>query len=152
MTREVEVEQLPAQDVLAVRREVSMATIGTAMDSAFGALWRHVAQTGAQPAGPPLVLYLEPPEGEFTIEVCVPVAANAVGAEGIDVQHLPATEAATLVHQGPYDGLSASWQQLGDWVRGSGRTAGGPAREVYVTDPRGCAPEDLRTQLVIPLT
>ena len=152
MEPEVDLRRLPAQEVLAVRREVSLATIGTAMDSAFAALWRHVTETGAQPAGPPFVLYLEPPQGEFSVEVCVPVTANAVKGEGIEVRELPAAEVATLVHHGPYDGLSASWQQLREWVRASGRTAGGPAREVYVSDPRGCAPQDLRTELVIPLT
>lgn len=152
MQPEVGIRRLPAQEVLAVRRQVRLATIGDAMDGAFGALWRHVTETGAQPAGPPFVLYFEPPEGELSVEVCVPVTANAVGAEGIEVHELPAVEAATLVHHGPYDGLSASWQQLREWVRASGRTVAGPAREVYVTDPRGCAPQDLRTELVIPLT
>lgn len=149
---QVHVRALPAQHVLSTRRQVSLASIATGMDSAFGALWRHLADTGVQPSGPPFVLYLGTPEGEFPIDVCIPVAPGAVAGEGIETREMPGGEAATLVHRGPYDGLSEAWQLLTRWVQASGRTPSGPPREVYVTDPRTSAPEDLRTELVIPLS
>jgi effector-binding domain-containing protein len=150
--KEVHVRTLPAQHVLTTRRQVALASIAAGMDSAFGALWRHLADTGVQPSGPPFVLYLGPPEGEFPIDVCIPVAPGAAPGEGIEARELPGGEAATLVHRGPYDGLSDAWQVLTRWVQASGRPPSGPPREVYVTDPRSSAPEDLLTELVIPLS
>ncbi|MDF2143470.1 GyrI-like domain-containing protein [Knoellia sp. p5-6-4] len=152
MDEQVHVTTLPSQHVLVVRREVTLASIATGMDSAFGALWQHLSDSGVQPSGPPFVLYLGAPDGEFPIEVCVPVGTGPVGAQDIEARELPEGEGATLVHRGPYDGLAASWQTLTQWVGDSGRRPSGPPREVYVTDPRSCPPEDLRTELVIPLT
>jgi AraC family transcriptional regulator len=167
MDEQVHVTTLPSQQVLVVRRQVTLASIAAGMDSAFSALWQHLSDSGVQPSGPPFVLYLDVPEGEFPIEVCVPVGTGAVGAQGVGTQgvgaqgvgaqgiearELPGGEAAVLVHRGPYDGLARSWQALTQWVQDSDRRPGGPPREVYVTDPRSCAPEDLRTELVIPLS
>jgi effector-binding domain-containing protein len=97
------------------------------------------------------VLYLGPPEGQFPIDVCIPVASGTVGGEEVQARELPETEAATLLHRGSYDGLSAAWRALNRWVEASGRRPSGPPREVYLSDPRTSAAEDLRTELVIPL-
>ena len=152
MDKQVHVTTLPSQQVLVVRRQVTLASIAAGMDSAFSALWQHLSDSGVQPSGPPFVLYLGAPEGEFPIEVCVPVGPGAVGAQEIEARELPGGEGAVLVHHGPYDGLATSWQALTQWVQDSGRRPSGPPREVYVTDPSSTAPEDLRTELVIPLT
>jgi effector-binding domain-containing protein len=152
MDEQVHVTTLPSQHVLVVRRQVTLASIAEGMDSAFGALWQHLGDTGAQPIGPPLAIYLGAPEGEFPIEVCVPVEPGVVGTQEIEARELPGGEAAVLVHEGPYDGLGSSWQALTQWVQDSGRQPSGPPREVYVTDPSSSAPEDLRTELVMPLT
>jgi AraC family transcriptional regulator len=152
MEEQVHVTTLPSQHVLVVRRQVTLASIGNGMDSAFAELWGHLTQTATQPSGPPLVLYLGPPEGEFPIEVCIPVGSGAVGTQGIEARELPGGEGAVLVHRGPYDGLASSWQTLSRWVQDSGRRPGGQPREIYVSDPRTSAPEDLVTELVMPLT
>jgi effector-binding domain-containing protein len=152
MDEQVQVTTVPEQRVLVAHRTVTLATIGEGMDSAFGELWGHLTQTGTQPSGPPLVLYLGEPDGEFPIDVCVPVGPRVVGAGEIEARELPGGEVATLVHHGPYDGLAAAWQRLMQWVEDSGRRPSGPPREVYVSDPRTSAPEDLVTELVIPLS
>jgi effector-binding domain-containing protein len=152
MDEQVQVRSVPRQRVLVAHRTVTLASIGEGMDSAFGELWGYLAQTGTEASGPPLVLYLGSPEAEFPIDVCVPVSPGAEGTPGIEARELPGGDAATLVHHGPYDGLATSWQRLTQWVQDSGRRPSGPPREVYVTDPRSCPPEDLRTELVMPLT
>jgi effector-binding domain-containing protein len=151
MSDEIQIKQIPAQLALVVTTRVRMAEIAEAMGRAFDALMRHAEATGAQFAGPPFSMYPEMPAPEFTFLVCMPVAPGAVGGEGVDLQELPATEAATLLHRGPYDAMEPAWTRLMAWVARSGRHPGGPMREVYLTEPDTVAPDDLLTELVVPL-
>jgi effector-binding domain-containing protein len=112
---------------------------------------RHAGATGATFAGPPFCLYPEMPADEFTFLVCMPVAPGAVGGDDVKLDELPAAEAATLLYRGPYDGMEPSWRRLMDWVGASGRQPWGALREIYLSDPDTTAPEDLLTELVVPL-
>jgi effector-binding domain-containing protein len=44
-----------------------------------------------------------------------------------------------------------SRRRLVEWVGTSGRQRAGPMREIYLSDPETVAPEDLLTELVVPL-
>jgi effector-binding domain-containing protein len=148
---DIQITHIPAQLALVVTKHVPMTEIGAGMGEAFHALMRHAEATGAQFVGPPTTLYPEIPRDEVTFLVCMPVAPGAVGGEGVDLRELPAVEAATLLYTGPYEGMGPSWERLMAWLGTSGRRAGGPMREVYLNDPDSVAPEDLLTQLVVPL-
>lgn len=151
MTHDVEVKTIPAQQALVVRKTAKMSEISKALGEGFGTIVRHAQETGAQFAGPPFAMYPEAPSDSLTFFVAMPVAPGAKGGEGVEVQELPASEAATLVHKGPYSALPTSWQRLMGWVGEQGRQPGGTPREVYLSDPGEVAEEDLLTQLVVPL-
>ncbi len=151
MSEGIQVTRIPAQLALAVSKHVTMHGIAAGMGEGFDTLMRHAAATGAQLAGPAFTLYPEMPAEEFTFLVCIPVAPGAVAGEGVDLHELPATEAATLLYRGPYDEMEPSWKRLMAWVDQSGRHPGGPPREVYLNEPGAVAPEELLTELVVPL-
>lgn len=151
MNEDIVIKNLPAQTALAVHARVTMATVAEKMGEAFATLMAHVGKTAARPAGPPFVQYPEMPSADFPIVVCLPVAAGAAGGGGVTLESLPAGEAATLLHKGPYAGMEPSWRRLLQWLQTSGRKPSGPMREVYLNDPRTCAPQDLLTELVVPL-
>ncbi len=151
MSDDIQIKQIPAQLALVVSTRVKMTEIAQGMGEAFDVLMRHAAATGAQFAGPPFVLYPEMPAEEFTFLVCMPVTPGAVAGEGVDVMELPAAEAAMLLYRGPYDAMEPSWRRLMEWVGRSGRQPAGPPREVYLNEPGTVAPEDLLTEMVVPL-
>ena len=151
MADDVQIKQVPAQLALVVSKRVKMAEVAQGMGAAFGTLMRHAGATGARFVGPPFSLYPEMPGEEFTFLVCMPVAPGAVAGDGVELEELPAVEAATLLYKGPYDGMTSSWGRLMEWVGASGRRPGGPLREIYLGDPETTAPEDLLTELVVPL-
>lgn len=151
MTDDIQIKQIPAQLALVVSKHVKMSEVGTGMGEAFDVLMRHTSATGAQFAGLPFSVYPEMPAEEFTFLVCLPVAPGAVAGEGVDLQELPAAEAATLLFRGPYDAMEPSWRRLMAWVADSGREPAGPPREVYLNDPDTVAPEDYLTELIVPL-
>ena len=151
MADDVSIKHLEAQLALVVRQRAKMSEVAAAMGEAFDKLMRHAGASGARFCGPPFTLYPEMPGAECTFLVCMPVAPGAVAGEGVELQELPAVEAATLLYKGPYDGMEPSWRGLLEWVGKSGRQPGGPMREIYLSDPDACAPEELLTELVLPL-
>lgn len=66
---------------------------------------------------------------------------------------LPAGRHAVLTYKGPYAGLSAAYEQLfGLWLPQSGQEAAdSPVFEVYLNTPMDTAPEDLLTEICLPL-
>jgi effector-binding domain-containing protein len=151
MGDDVQIKQLPAQLALVVTKRVKMGEVAQGMGEAFGTLMRHAGATGARFAGPPFCLYPEMPADEFTFLVCMPVAPGAVAGDDVKLDELPAVEAATLLYRGPYAGMEPSWRRLMEWVGASGRQPWGATREIYLSDPDTTAPEDLLTELVVPL-
>ena len=66
---------------------------------------------------------------------------------------LPAGRHAVLTFKGPYAGLPAAYDQLfSTWLPGSGNEpADSPVFEVYLNSPMDTAPEDLITEICLPL-
>ena len=66
---------------------------------------------------------------------------------------LPAGRHAVLTFKGPYAGLPAAYDQLfALWLPGSGEEAAdSPMFEVYLNSPMDTAPEDLLTEICLPL-
>jgi AraC family transcriptional regulator len=66
---------------------------------------------------------------------------------------LPAGRHAVMTYRGPYAGLPAAYDQLfGAWLPSSGEEpADTPSFEVYLNSPMDTAPEDLVTELHLPL-
>lgn len=66
---------------------------------------------------------------------------------------LPAGPHAVMTYRGPYSGLGAAYDVLfGQWLPASGREpADSPVFEIYLNSPMDTAPEDLLTEICVPL-
>ena len=73
--------------------------------------------------------------------------------EGLQAHMIDAGETAQLVYKGAYSGLPAVYDMLyGQWLPNSGRVpTDAPSYEIYLNSPMDTAPEDLLTQVCIPL-
>lgn len=73
--------------------------------------------------------------------------------EGLTEVSLPGGEAAVLTFKGPYAGLQAAYDYLfGVWLPASGREAADvPVSESYLNAPQDTAPDDLLTEIILPL-
>jgi AraC family transcriptional regulator len=71
----------------------------------------------------------------------------------IGVQDIGGGEYAVAAHRGPYGGLGETYAKLcGQWLPAAGREpCSGPAFEIYCNSPRETRPEDLVTEIYIPL-
>ncbi|ABF62135.1 transcriptional regulator, AraC family (plasmid) [Ruegeria sp. TM1040] len=143
----------PARHLVTVPHRGPYAEIGRAFEH-FSALansrnlWPQL--------GPVLGVYLDAP-GEMPEDQLRSYAGAEYRGdgtpEGLEPFALPGGKAAVLTFKGPYAGLAAAYDSLfGGWLPQSGETpADQPCYEIYLNDPRATAPEELLTEIVLPL-
>ncbi len=93
------------------------------------------------------------PPNELRSHAAATVPEGTPVPEGLEEMVVPAGRYACYTHVGPYEGLPGAWQRLvGEWLPESGETWGtGASLERYLNDPGQVPPEQLRTELRIPL-
>src|SRR6266542_3433400 len=73
---------------------------------------------------------------------------------GLSEKRLPAGRYARTTHVGPYTELGDTWSRfMGEWLPKSGHRVGdGSSFEVYRNTPENAAPNELCTDLYLPIT
>lgn len=143
----------PPRQVVALRHKGAYAEIGKSFE-AFSAmcesrqLWPQV--------GPVIGLYLDSPDDVPEQDLRSYAGAEFKGdqtPEGMESLTIPGGKTAVLTYKGPYSGLQAAYHSLfGNWLPDSGEEpADQPCYEIYLNDPRETAPEDLLTEICLPL-
>lgn len=153
MTYSITKTQLPPQPVLVIRRRVQPSALAASLGELFGRVYLYAQQNGIPLAGRPFTRYVEWGPGVWTIEAGFPVASLPQPGEGeIAAVTLPGGPAATAVHVGPYDQLSAAHAAVQQWVDAEGYAAAGAPWESYLTDPADDPdPSHWKTELFWPL-
>ena len=92
------------------------------------------------------------PSAELRSDAVVVVGADSVLPVDVDELVIPAGQYVRGVHIGPYSGLPDAWKEFSDAVCSGGYAVeGSTAMEMYVSDPGSCPPDELRTELYLPL-
>jgi AraC family transcriptional regulator len=104
-----------------------------------------------------LAIYYDDPETtpaeQLQSDAGVTVQRGVALPDGVGEKTLPAGKYARTTHLGPYSTLGDTWAHfMGEWLPSSGERVGsGSTYEVYRNTPANAAPEDLRTDLYLPL-
>ena len=108
-----------------------------------GKLWAklgpYLERQHVKPAGNWLALYHDDglPEGDWDIEVCIPIEGELAEGDGVKVRTLEGAETmASVVHRGPWMTVGQAYDALQRWVEANGYAAAGPFREVGLHDAR----------------
>jgi AraC family transcriptional regulator len=108
--------------------------------------------------GAPLVaVYHDDPEAtpaaELRSDAAIAVPRGTRLPEGLAEIRLPAGRYACALHRGPYEGLGDTWARLlGDWLPRNGyRIGAGHSYELYLNDPSSARPDELRTEIRVPI-
>ena len=150
----VTIEDMPELRVAAVRHLGPYNRIS----EAFQRLGAIAAPAGLlQSRALMLAIYYDDPEttpaSQLESEAGVTVTAGVRLPEGLVEKRLPAGRYARTTHQGPYATLGDTWSRLmGEWLPKSGERVGeGSSYEVYRNNPSNASPDDLRTDLYLPI-
>ncbi|HXO83936.1 MAG TPA: GyrI-like domain-containing protein [Gemmatimonadales bacterium] len=151
----VSIETMPELRVGAVRH------VGSYMDinSAFAKLGEIVARAGVQKRADMLMLaiyYDDPqttPAPKLRSDAALSFPRNAKLPHELAEQTIPGGRYARMTHVGPYQTLGDAWSRLiREWLPTSGERMGtSGSYEIYRNSPESTPPQDLRTDLYIPL-
>jgi DNA-binding transcriptional MerR regulator len=143
---QVQRRSIPGTTALVVAERVTADNVVAWWMDAFRLLHHALADSGATRSGPDGALF---PKEFFEEEIgdlvaLLPIAGDPGGAAflppRVTIGHIPATDAAVLVHDGPFGDIDRTYGVLGTWVLERVAEADGPIREYYL--PTGDA-EDL---------
>lgn len=106
--------------------------------------------------GPVIGIYLDNPDVVPAAELRSFAGGEYRGCsvpEGLQEQQLAGGKTAVLTYKGPYAGISPAYHSLfGNWLPQSDEEpADVPCYEIYLNSPRDTAPEDLLTEICLPL-
>ena len=152
-TYDVTTRRLEAQQVAAVRRHTSMATIGEDVARGFAQIVAAIESVSARSAGPPFMVFHGRIDDELggEIELCHPVAEAFPPIDDVYGTKIPGGHVASTIHQGSYDDVGPAYAAILNWMDENGREPGGPPREYYLNDPGDTKPEDLLTEITFPI-
>lgn len=87
------------------------------------------------------------------VEVAVPISgiSQTIDYDEIRVYGLAGGTMAKIVHKGPYEECSETYEKLFSWIAEEGKRITGPIREIYFNDPREVMPEEILTEIYAPL-
>lgn len=149
---DIHFRDMPAMTLAAVPHRGAYHEIAPA----FEALGRILGEAGAFPEtrGWLGVYHDDPdttPQADLRSHAAAIWAGEGPVPDGLEELTLPGGRYAVLVHEGPYDGLAASWGSLTHEAIGAagGEMRDAPSLEIYLNDPGDTAPEDLRTELCV---
>lgn len=96
---------------------------------------------------------MEKPPADLRSDGGVTLAEGMSVPDGMAGKTIPEGKAATVLYKGPYSGLPAVYDDLySAWPPSSEEeTADHPSYEVYLNDPTNTPPDELLTEIVMPL-
>jgi len=123
----------------------------------FGTLYEWLQKKGAIVKGTPMmgVYYDDPnktPAAKCRAEICYPVSGHLTPEGNVAFKELPATDVVYMTHKGPYQKIGNTYNQVFNWILNNRYQVTGPCREVYLNSPDQTKPEDLLTEIQVPVT
>ncbi len=150
---ETAIRQEPSRRLITMPHKGAYHLIGKAFETFFAlcqsrALWPQVGKIFS--------VYLDNPEVTPEADLRSLVGGEWHGQdipEGMGEQVLDGGKTAVLTYKGPYSGIEGGYKVLyGTWLPASGEEPGDAlCYEIYLNSPSDTAPEDLLTEICLPL-
>jgi DNA-binding transcriptional MerR regulator len=90
-------------------------------------------------------------EERIRVQACVPVELPAPKLLVAEISELPGGTFAWLTHHGAYEELGLAHHALHAWAQEHGHAQSGDVREIYVNDPADVTPDELVTEVLLPV-
>jgi effector-binding domain-containing protein len=151
MSYKCEIKQQPAQPALIIRTRTPVQDLSQVLGKAYGAIAQYLGELREQPAGPPFTAYYNMDMQNLDVEIGFPVSKKLPGRGDILASEIPGGKLATCLHTGPYSEVEPAYNALSQWIKDNGHEATGVAYEMYLNDPAQTPPQELQTQIALPL-
>jgi len=149
---EFTIRQNPEFTYAYMEKRGSYTQIATAIQTFFA----EFSKQGHKPEGALIALYYNAPgqvaESELLWRIGIPVGEKAKVAEPVKLDKLPACTVAYVLRNGPYDTVGKTYEALYKFIAQKGYKPAGPAIERYLNDPWTVKPEEIQTEILIPVS
>ncbi len=146
-----EIIERQSQSALSIRTTTSVGKLPDFLSKAYGEIMHYLATKGMKPAGPPYAAYFNTDMKNLDVEAGFPIAGKIESNGEIVCTALPSGSVATCLFVGPYAEFEDAYEALNELIEEKGLTAVGTAYEFYLNDPKETEPEDLQTEIVLPI-
>lgn len=153
---EISIVEVPAMNILGTRKTGTYTLIPELIMKVF----TSIEKKNVSVAGPPFFICHEiSPEavreanekGTAVVEVAWPVVGHVRGTKEIPAFVLTGGRMAHAIHKGPYETCESTYLALFAWIENQSLTICGPIREAYPNDPRTVPPEEIITEIYVPV-
>ena len=147
---EIDVIDVQGLDILYVPVDVSQGSddIAQALASAFQEISRFMVNNGLEMSGQPMAISRAWNEKGNQLDAAIPVVMKSIEPAGkLHAGKSPSGRAVRLIHRGPYQQMTVSYQKLAAYMAAHDLSEGDVSWEQYISDP-GTSPEnDLITHI-----
>lgn len=127
MPYEVEVRDVAAQTIAAIRCEAQLSQLSEVVPRLCGEVWEYAKAAGLTRPNHLVALYRD----GCCVEVGVEVGAPFAGDERVVCSHLPGGKVATVAYLGPYERLCEPHTAIQRWCGEHGLALAGSCWEIY---------------------
>lgn len=150
-----EIRTIEPMPVIFVRRT---GPYGQAAGEAFGTLCRFAGPRGLiGPASKMIGISHDDPkvtdESKFRYDACISVDRDVTPEGDVEKKNIAGGRYAVFLHEGPYEAFMQTYDWIfGGWLPSSGeQLREEPCFELYLNSPDQAKPEDLRTEIWLPI-
>lgn len=140
MTPEVDVKNIPSQQVVSITRRVKVPKLDTTITQSISALQSFLQKQNAKAIGAPFGIF----HGEINeqddgpIEICIPVDGDLKDQGDVQVKQLAGGEAACVTMLGvqcDFPAILGAYDAAADWIHKNGYEMAEAPREVWHSGP-----------------
>lgn len=148
---EISVKETTPVTVVYLEKKGPYSEAGKAFEEIFALMGKKNVKLSAAPMG----VYYDNPEQvkpeETRYEVMCPFTGEFKGDEELKVKELPAQEIASVIYTGPYEECGPTYKKLYGWITENNYEPVGAPIEKYLNDPSKVKPEELKTEICVPV-
>ncbi|MBD3404967.1 MAG: MerR family transcriptional regulator [Candidatus Lokiarchaeota archaeon] len=154
-TTKPSIKQVPDIRVVALRKTAPIQQIAPMIGRIMQEIYRPENQRNmVSIVGPIMFLHhgkeFTPENADF--EIAVPITGRVtIDAEDLQIRTIPEAGVATTTYRGPYPEIGQGYARLHEFVIENGYEITGPLMELYLNSPQEVAPEQLMTEIQLPI-
>jgi len=157
-----ETAEAPAEEAISVEEVQAFGYVYLPMigsyenhEEAINDLMAAVQEQSVVPAGPMIGIYYDDPEvtpvEELSWEVGFQVAEGTEVQEPLMLKKWEFTKVVKAMHVGPYEETANMYADIFKFMEDKGLTQAGPVMERFLDNPEEVTPEELKTEIWIPV-
>lgn len=147
----MEIKDMKEKLALMIRKNTTVQNMPEVLGASYREIIQYVKDAGAKEPIESFVIYHNMDMSNLEIDVGFTVSERLPGKGCIKMSSIPAGKYAVALHEGPYDTLANTYNELTDFVGKKGFEVDDWVYEVYLNNPTENPEEAPRTMIYFPL-